>query len=99
MSDFEMNEGQCFIFQVKPEGNKPTVKGKAKIDGVEYEISLWPSKSGKQGSYSGKISLPYNKTQGETHKGMNRDGDVPSGRDDMDDQIPFMRLMESELFF
>jgi single-strand DNA-binding protein len=24
-----------------------------------------------------------------THKGFNRDGDVPSGRDDMDDEIPF----------
>lgn len=90
MSDFEMNDGQCFIFSVKQDGNKPTVKGKAKIDGVEYEISLWPSKSGKQGSYSGKISLPYSKPQQDTHKGMNSQGDVPSGRDDFEDtDIPF----------
>jgi len=63
MSDYEMNEGQIFIFSTKPEGNKPTVKGKLKINGQEYEIGLWPSKSGKAGSYSGKVSLPFKKKE------------------------------------
>lgn len=84
MSDdkFEMNEGQCFVYNVKAEGNKPTVKGKAKIDGTEYEISLWPSKSGKAGSYSGKIALPF--------KPQKQGGAKETGhRNDMDDEIPF----------
>lgn len=85
MSEFEMNEGQCFIFNVKPEGNKPTVKGKAKIGGTEYEISLWPSKSGKAGSYSGKIALPF---KPQKQEGRPAQSDA-SHRNDMDDEIPF----------
>jgi len=81
MSDYLMNDGQCFVFQTKPEGNKPTVRGKAKIDGVEYEISLWPSKSGKAGSYSGKIALPF--------KPNNQQKAAPPNNDPIEDDIPF----------
>ncbi len=50
--------------------------------------------------YGGELTiLDSRKEDNGTHKGFNRDGDVPSGRDDMDDEIPFMRLTESDVFF
>jgi hypothetical protein len=88
MSKFEVNEGQIFIHAVKAEGNKPTVKGSMKINGQEYEISLWPSKSGKQGSFSGKVQLPFKQRGGQdTHKGMTQQGDIQQRNDDQ--EIPW----------
>ena len=87
MSDFQIKEGQIFIHAVKAEGNKPSSKGNLMINGQEYEISLWPSKSGKPGSYSGKVQLPFKQRQSDTHKGMDRQGDIPQ-RNDID-QVPF----------
>lgn len=89
---FQVNEGQIFIHtNVGAEGNKPVIKGSCKIGGVEYDIALWGSKSGRDGSYSGKISLPRNKPaqQQETHKGFDKQGDVAKPVDDMSDSIPF----------
>lgn len=82
MSEYQMNDGQCFVYAVKKEGNKPSMKGKAKIDGIEYEISLWPSKSGKLNSYSGKIALPFKPSE-------KKDEPAQNVVNDMDDEIPF----------
>ena len=62
---FEIKEGQIFIHKntVEPGSNKPPIKGSMMIGGVEYQIALWGSKSGKDGSYSGKVSLPYKAQQ------------------------------------
>lgn len=89
MSDFTMNDGSCFLFKNKADGNKPHMKGKAKIDGVEYEIALWPSKSGKEGSFSGKISIPKPKTQNQEVGSIRDAGDPPPRGHDLDDEIPF----------
>ena len=75
---FQIQEGQIFIHKNTAEGNKPVIKGNLMIAGVEYEVALWGSKSGKEGSYSGKVTLPFKKEQPETHKGMTPQGDIPS---------------------
>lgn len=91
MTDFKIQEGQIFIHKnTKHEGQKPVLKGSLMIDGVEYDIALWGSKSGKDGSYSGKVKVkqdgPKPEKSPETHKGFNNQGDIP---DDMDQNIPF----------
>ena len=62
---FEIKDMQIFIHKntVEPGSNKPPIKGSMMVGGVEYQIALWGSKSGKDGSYSGKVSLPYKSTQ------------------------------------
>ena len=76
MSDFQIKEGQIFVHKNhKAEGNKPVLKGSLMVEGVEYELALWPSKSGKEGSYSGKVQLPRAKQEGN-HKGFDAQGDV-----------------------
>ena len=87
MSDFEMRDGQAFLFANKAEGNKPVFKGSLKLDGVEYELAYWPSKSGKEGSFSGTVKkkVPYD----GTHKGFTAQGDV----------APASPLAETEIAF
>lgn len=83
---FEINEGQIFIHKnTKHEGNKPVMKGTAKINGVECEIALWGSKSGKDGSYSGKIKVK------EDGPKPDKSPSVPENaqNNQMDDEIPF----------
>ena len=87
MSDFQMKEGQCFIYKVKADGNKPAVKGKAMINGQEYEISLWDSKSGKAGSYSGKIALPF--------KPKKQQENAQSSENFIEDEIAFQARPET----
>ena len=88
---FEIKEGQIFIHKntVEPGSNKPPIKGSMMVGGIEYQIALWGSKSGKDGSYSGKVSLPFKpEKQQETHKGFDQQGDIPSALADSGD-IPF----------
>lgn len=86
---FEIKENQIFLFKNDvPEGsNKPPFKGSLMVGGVKYEIALWGSKSGKDGSYSGKVSLPYKAA--DTHKGFDKQGDIPAGNIADIDTIPF----------
>ena len=96
---FTINEGQIFIHKNQnAEGNKPVMRGSMMIGGTEYEIALWGSKSGKDGSYSGKVQLPRQKPETghasptETHKGYDQAGNGPSQADrgPIDDsEIPF----------
>lgn len=60
---FKISEGQIFLHKNQNAQHKqPVIKGSCMIMGIEYEIALWGSKSGKDGSYSGKISIPKTKS-------------------------------------
>lgn len=74
---FQMQDGQIFINENDRKTDKhPSLKGKCMIDGVEYEFAAWPAKSGRAGSYSGKIKV--------------RQAAPPPPQDNqMDDEIPF----------
>jgi hypothetical protein len=77
---FEINEGQVFLHANKSDNDKaPTIKGEMKIDGVLYEVALWPAKSGKEGSYSGKVKVKAEK---------NEKRQEPAKRDEVE-EVPF----------
>ena len=82
MADFKINEGQCFVFVNEPSGNKPCLKGSFMVDGKEYEIACWPAKSGKKGSYSGKIQPKKSTQPGQEQAPERRESPV-------DSEIPF----------
>lgn len=53
MADFNLQEGQMFIFTNgfrDPASKQPTHQGSTKIDGKEYDISCWV-KEGKNGKF------------------------------------------------
>lgn len=65
MSDFVIKEGQIFLrknWKSTPENKQPTTKGEFLINGITYEVALWQSKSGKEGSLSGKVQLAKKQT-------------------------------------
>lgn len=68
MSDFQIQDGQIFVHKnAKQEGKQPSHKGSLMIDGVEYELALWPSKSGKDGSFSGKVKVKQQRVETGDH--------------------------------
>ncbi|CAB5212817.1 hypothetical protein UFOVP191_26 [uncultured Caudovirales phage] len=72
------------LFDSTPaEGNRPHYKGFLKIDGVEHEFALWPSKSGK--GFTGRAKLKGDKPQAPIIKA----NDVESHLAALDDEIPF----------
>lgn len=82
---FQIQEGQIFIYKnLKAEGKQPVIKGSLMIGGVEYQVALWGSKSGKYGSYSGKVTVP--RQPPEAHKGFDKQGDIVQT---YDTEIPF----------
>jgi hypothetical protein len=86
---FTIQEGQIFLFANEHSGTKkPHFKGSLMFNGVEAEFAVWPSKSGKEGSYSGKITAPYKPSQ-DTHNGFNQQGDVSNTAVENIDEIPF----------
>lgn len=83
------NSGTLFTNNKKSSDKHPDWRGEIKVDGKPWEISAWV-KEGRDGKFfSLAVKEPSKKGQAQTHKGMNSAGDVPSGRDDMDDEIPF----------
>lgn len=94
---FTLQEGQIFLHKNwKAKDNQPVTKGSCMIDGKEYEISLWKSKSGKEGSFSGKVKVADNswKTGSSTHKGFDKQGDITPSNPvttlaDLNDEINF----------
>jgi len=86
---FEINDGQIFIHANKSDNSKaPALKGDLKIDGVLYQVALWPAKSGKEGSYSGKVSVKTESAPAEPKQQATGGGGAT--RNDMDDVIPFI---------
>jgi hypothetical protein len=54
-------EGYINLFETDDKlGNKPHFKGYVKIDGVDHEFALWPSRTGKgfSGKYRPKTTAP-----------------------------------------
>lgn len=46
----------AIFWQPDAEGtNKPHFTGFVTVAGVDYELAVWPAKSGKAGAYSGQI--------------------------------------------
>lgn len=85
---FEISEGQIFLHENKSENPKaPRMKGDFKILGVEYEIALWPAKSGKEGSYSGKVKVKGERQASEQPRQVEQEI-IPPGASGGDD-IPF----------
>jgi hypothetical protein len=79
--------GVLFKNNRKEKDSHPDYNGTITIEGVEYYLSAWV-KEGKNGKF---FSLSIGKEKGakaETHKGFDRQGDVPQ-RNDMNDEIPF----------
>lgn len=80
---FEIKEGQIFLHKNEGQaGKQPVMRGTVMIGGVAYDVALWGSKSGKDGSYSGKVQLPRTKSSDF----------VPQAApppDDGQDEIPF----------
>jgi hypothetical protein len=69
-----MSEGFITLFDNTPaEGNRPHYKGFFKIEGVEHEFALWPSRDGKKG-YSGKYKpkeakqTPHNEAKANAYQ-------------------------------
>ncbi len=80
MTDFVIKEGQCFLrknWKATAENKQPTTKGNFMLDGVEYEIALWPSKSGKEGSLSGKINKAKIQNQKQHEDVKVEDDEIP----------------------
>ncbi len=65
--------------------NKPVLKGKLVIDGVEKEIALWVKEKDGKNYYSGKISAPYVKEGSKPTDPLKR-GQVSN---DDDSGLPF----------
>ena len=66
MSDFKIQEGQFFVRIMPADGKKPVLKASFMIDGVEFEGACWAAKSGKQGSYSGKVKVKGERQEKQT---------------------------------
>lgn len=80
------NRGILFTNNRKQKSSQPDFTGKLNVNGEDFEISGW-NKQGKSGSFvSLSVKPPYQKAG--THKGFDRQGDIPQ-RNDMDDEIPF----------
>jgi hypothetical protein len=81
---FEINEGQIFLHTNNSDNPKaPRLKGDCRVGGIVYELALWPAKSGKEGSYSGKF-----KVKGETPPAEPKPQE-PAQPDMMNQDIPF----------
>jgi len=64
--DLKEKQGILFKNSYKQEGdNKPNYKGFIKIEGIEYELAVWKSKSGK--AYNIRIQEKY-QPSAELHK-------------------------------
>lgn len=83
MSEFQIREGQILLHRQDPDGKKPVIKGTCMVNGKEMEVALWPAKSGKQGSYSGKISEKRERIE---QSDIQPDQPV---HNNMNDEIPF----------
>ena len=80
------NRGILFKNNKKQKESQPDFTGKINVNGEDFELSAW-AKLGKAGQfYSLSVKPPFKKE--ETHKGFNRQGDIPE-RDDMDSPLPF----------
>jgi hypothetical protein len=78
---FEIADGQIFLHANQSDNSKaPAIKGDMRIDGVVYEVALWPAKSGKEGSYSGKVKVKGEKEAPkpkQTHQHTDDDQQIP----------------------
>lgn len=62
---YEQKEMMGYIFPNKfhdPQKNSPKARGECLINGKPHEISIWPQKEGKKGSFF-KISLKQDRAQ------------------------------------
>lgn len=83
------NSGTLFKNNKKENERQPDYRGEVNVNGELFQIAAWV-KEGKNGKFfSLSVKEPYQKDEAQTHKGFNRDGDVPSGRDEENDFIPF----------
>ena len=91
------NEGAIFKNDRKQGDNDPSMKGSAKIGGVEYWISAWTN-TDKNGNKYQKLSYSAKEGQGYTPQQENqlhKEGAVKASQggkdsaDDFDDDIPF----------
>ena len=92
MSDFQINDNQIFFQHNQGDrGNRPVYSLKFKVLGKTIEVALWPAKSKKEGSYSGSIKFVESEAEQQpaTHKGFDRQGDIPPSNPVETDEIPF----------
>ena len=91
-------EGFITLFDNTPaEGNRPHYKGYFKIDGVDHEFALWPSKSGKKG-FSGKYKPKEARVSPETQTQLDAIyEEKPIKANIVDDEIPFAYLIAGAL--
>lgn len=61
----EQSKNRIVLFpNQNSDGKKPKLKGYATVNGIEYEIALWPHRNGKQDNYSGGIREKQEKSSG-----------------------------------
>ena len=65
--------------------NKPVLKGKLVIDGVEKEVALWVKEKDGKNYYSGKINDPFVKEGGKPTDPLKK----AQGNSEPSDDLPF----------